>query len=302
MNANPVRGMDRVVAPGAKVEKLAGGFEFTEGPTCDAAGNVFFTDQPNDRILKWSVEGRLSTFLQPAGRANGMYFDARGQPDRLRRREERAVVDRAGRQDHGDPERIRGQAAERSERRLGAAERRALLHRPVLQADLVDPPHDAAGRPARLLPVRRPPAARARGRRPRRSPTASSARPTGRRCTWPTSALGRPIGTTSSRTAALVGKTLVVEHGSDGMTLDTEGNLYLTGDGVHGVRPGRAGRSSTSRFPTSAGRRTSASAARTDRRSSSRPARPVRGQDARAGGQRGEVGGGVRLSVLSSEF
>jgi gluconolactonase len=69
---------DSVVAPGAQVEKLAGDFQFTEGPTCDAEGNVFFTDQPNDRILKWSVKGGLSTFLQPAGRANGMYFDPKG--------------------------------------------------------------------------------------------------------------------------------------------------------------------------------------------------------------------------------
>ena len=30
----------------------------------------------------------------------------------------------------------------------------------------------------------------------------------------------------------LAGKTLVCEHGSDGMTLDNEGNLYLTGNGV----------------------------------------------------------------------
>ena len=71
-------GQDRVVAPGATLEKLAGGFEFTEGPTCDAEGNLFFTDQPNDRILKWSVAGTLITFLQPAGRANGMYFDPGG--------------------------------------------------------------------------------------------------------------------------------------------------------------------------------------------------------------------------------
>ena len=67
-----------VIAPGAKVEKLAGDFKFTEGPTADKAGNVFFTDQPNDRILKWSADGKLSTFLQPAGRANGMFFDAQG--------------------------------------------------------------------------------------------------------------------------------------------------------------------------------------------------------------------------------
>ena len=67
-----------VVASGATLEKLAGGFAFTEGPTCDRSGNVFFTDQPNDRILKWSTEGQLSTFLQPAGRANGMYFAPNG--------------------------------------------------------------------------------------------------------------------------------------------------------------------------------------------------------------------------------
>lgn len=67
-----------VIAPGAKLEKIAAGFKFTEGPTGDRAGNLFFTDQPDDRILKWSADGKLSTFMQPAGRANGMCFDARG--------------------------------------------------------------------------------------------------------------------------------------------------------------------------------------------------------------------------------
>jgi gluconolactonase len=69
---------DPVAAPGATLQKLADGFSFTEGPTCDAQGNVYFTDQPNDQILKWSVDGKLSTFLKPAGRANGMHFDAKG--------------------------------------------------------------------------------------------------------------------------------------------------------------------------------------------------------------------------------
>jgi gluconolactonase len=67
-----------LIAPDAKLEKLAEGFSFTEGPTSDAQGNVYFTDQPNDRILKWSAAGGLSTFLQPAGRANGMCFDRHG--------------------------------------------------------------------------------------------------------------------------------------------------------------------------------------------------------------------------------
>jgi gluconolactonase len=67
-----------VVDPGVKLEKLADGFLFTEGPTADAKGNVYFTDQPNDRIMIWSIDGKLSTFLQPCGRSNGMSFDKAG--------------------------------------------------------------------------------------------------------------------------------------------------------------------------------------------------------------------------------
>ena len=66
------------IAAGAKVEKLAGGFKFTEGPAPDAGGNVYFTDQPNDRILKWSTDGKLTTFMEPCGRSNGLCFDKDG--------------------------------------------------------------------------------------------------------------------------------------------------------------------------------------------------------------------------------
>ena len=69
----------KIIAPGATLQKLAGDFAFTEGPASDREGNVFFTDQPNDRILKWSIDGKLSTFLQPCGRANGLSFDREGQ-------------------------------------------------------------------------------------------------------------------------------------------------------------------------------------------------------------------------------
>ena len=58
--------------------QLADGFAFTEGPAADAAGNVYFTDQPNDRIMKWSVDGELTTYLQPCGRSNGLCFDREG--------------------------------------------------------------------------------------------------------------------------------------------------------------------------------------------------------------------------------
>ncbi|HEY5479872.1 MAG TPA: SMP-30/gluconolactonase/LRE family protein [Verrucomicrobiae bacterium] len=68
----------KIIAPGATLQKLAGDFVFTEGPACDRQGNVFFTDQPNDRIHKWSIDGKLSTFMHPCGRANGLSFDHEG--------------------------------------------------------------------------------------------------------------------------------------------------------------------------------------------------------------------------------
>jgi gluconolactonase len=71
-------GKPGIIAPGAKVEKLADGFKFTEGPAVDAHGNVFFTDQPNNRIHKWSVDGKLSIFHDKPGRSNGLYFDKKG--------------------------------------------------------------------------------------------------------------------------------------------------------------------------------------------------------------------------------
>lgn len=67
-----------LVAAGAKVKKLADGFTFTEGPACDAAGNVYFSDIPNERIHKWSLDGKLTTFREKSGRANGLYFDRQG--------------------------------------------------------------------------------------------------------------------------------------------------------------------------------------------------------------------------------
>lgn len=67
-----------VVAPGAKAEKLSGGFVFTEGPAADAKGNVYFTDIPNNRIHVFSTDGKLSTFRENSRGANGLYFDPDG--------------------------------------------------------------------------------------------------------------------------------------------------------------------------------------------------------------------------------
>ncbi len=49
---------------------------FTEGPTVDAEGTVYFTDLANNRIMTFSTDGEMSTFRQPSHRANGLIFDS----------------------------------------------------------------------------------------------------------------------------------------------------------------------------------------------------------------------------------
>jgi len=61
------------------LETIQAGFSFTEGPAVDKNGNVFFTDQPNDKIYKWDAStGTIVPFLEETGRSNGMAFDKDG--------------------------------------------------------------------------------------------------------------------------------------------------------------------------------------------------------------------------------
>ena len=62
----------------SKPQLISKQFAFTEGASVDKKGNVFFTDQPNNKIWEYSTDGKLSLFLDSAGRSNGMYFDKKG--------------------------------------------------------------------------------------------------------------------------------------------------------------------------------------------------------------------------------
>ena len=70
---------NEIVAEGETPVKIADSYSFTEGPATDARGNVYFTDQPNNRIYRWDCEsGEITLFTDQSGRSNGMYFDAQG--------------------------------------------------------------------------------------------------------------------------------------------------------------------------------------------------------------------------------
>lgn len=67
-----------IISEGAEVTLIKADYTFTEGPAVDKYGNVFFTDQPNNKILKWSKDEGVSIYMENAGRANGLYFDHDG--------------------------------------------------------------------------------------------------------------------------------------------------------------------------------------------------------------------------------
>src|SRR5438445_432599 len=76
--------LDEIVPAGAKIEKLAGGFLFTEGPIWvprmeDTDGYLLFSDPNNNLIYRWTQDGQLSIFLTKSG-YRGMDIGEYGQP------------------------------------------------------------------------------------------------------------------------------------------------------------------------------------------------------------------------------
>ncbi|MEL7586529.1 MAG: SMP-30/gluconolactonase/LRE family protein [Prolixibacteraceae bacterium] len=70
--------LSSLIANGSKVEKVAGGYSFTEGPAVAQDGEIFFTDQPNNAIHIWNEKKGIRRFETDGERANGLYFDAEG--------------------------------------------------------------------------------------------------------------------------------------------------------------------------------------------------------------------------------
>lgn len=220
-----------VVQPGAMLQHLAGGFQFTEGPTVDAAGNVYFTDQPNDRILKWGVDGVLSTFMHPSGRSNGMYFDAGGN--------------------------LVSCADEHNQLWSITRDGKVSVLVKEYQGKLLNGPNDVWVRPDGSLYFTDPFYKRPYWSRGAMEQTGqhvyfldSSHQKLTRVAddlTQPNGIIGAPDGKTLyiadiganktyqyiiQKDGSLTGKRVFCELGSDGMTLDGAGNLYLTGKGV----------------------------------------------------------------------
>lgn len=67
------------VGPKGEVARVQTGFAFTEGPTADAEGNVYFSDVRANKIFKLDARGQLSTFLEDSQGVNGLGLDPKGR-------------------------------------------------------------------------------------------------------------------------------------------------------------------------------------------------------------------------------
>jgi gluconolactonase len=221
-----------LISDEAELTELASGFSFTEGPAVDKEGNVYFTDQPNNRIHKWDAKsGAISVFLEPSGRANGLFVDNEGnliacadeefQLWRISPQKEITVLvyDYKGKKLNGPND-------------VWADSKGGIYFTdPYYQRPYWD----------RKAPEMK------EQRVYYFNPEGTELRIVAEDLVQPNGIIGSPDGSTLyvadigdkktysysiTKDGSLARRKLLVEMGSDGMTLDNRGNLYLTGDGV----------------------------------------------------------------------
>ncbi|HTR32121.1 MAG TPA: SMP-30/gluconolactonase/LRE family protein [Puia sp.] len=227
--AGSLRGQDLLADTG--VHLVSRQFSFTEGASVDRRGNVFFTDQPNNRIWEYDLDGRLTVFLDSAGRSNGMYFDRSGR-----------LVTCADEQEQlwsiGPDRKVKVLLTDVGEKRLNGPN--DLWIDPRGGIYFTDPYYQ------------RPYWTRTKGEMDGErvyylAPGSRKARVAAGDVVKPNGIVGTPDGrflyvadigagkTYKYRigpAGALTDRQLIIMQGSDGMTLDEQGNVYLTGDGV----------------------------------------------------------------------
>lgn len=206
-------------------------FSFTEGCSADKYGNVYFTDQPNDKLWKYGIDGKLTVVLDKTGRSNGTFFDKKGNlilcADEkgelwsLDKKGKAKVIakDFEGKQLNGpndvwidpagnlfftDPYYQRDywtrKVADLPKQSVYMVARGS--SKIVLAADSLNQPNGIVGSPdGKLLYVA-------------------------------DAGAGKIYRYNIGKNGVLSAKVLLINRGSDGMTLDEKGNIYLTGNGI----------------------------------------------------------------------
>ena len=218
-----------LVAPGAQVQRIRGGFGFLEGPAADPDGALYFTDIPNERVHRWTADGGLTTVRESSGRANGLRFDLDGNLLVCEMGNRRITeIDVAG---SGDvtvlAERYEGRRFNSpndlwvdpkggiyfSDPRYGSTDDQEITGYHVYY---ISPDRSEVRRVADDL-VR---------------PNGIVGTPDGSRLYVADHGAGRTFAYTPLEDGSLTNKQLFAEQGADGMSMDEMGNVYLTGEDI----------------------------------------------------------------------
>ncbi|RFM26953.1 SMP-30/gluconolactonase/LRE family protein [Deminuibacter soli] len=219
------------VAPGAKLQLVSDHFAFTEGPTADAAGNVYFTDQPNNRIWKYDTANQLTVYKENAGRANGMYFDRHNnlyvcadEHNQLWRINAGGTTDTLVRL-------LQGRLLNGPNDVWVSANGNVYLTDPYYKRDYW--PADRPAASTRMVLLLR------KGKQPLevmdstlQQPNGITGTPDGKYLYVSDLQAGKTWRYRINKKGRLTEKQLFVAQGSDGMTTDAAGNVYLCGNGV----------------------------------------------------------------------
>ncbi|MBC8986551.1 SMP-30/gluconolactonase/LRE family protein [Pedobacter sp. N36a] len=207
-------------------------FSFTEGPAVDKKGDIYFTDQPNNKIWKYSTEGHLSLFKDSAGRANGLYFNRRGQLLACAdEKNEIWSISNDGKVtvllSDVDRKKLNGPNDLWADRKGGI-----YFTDPFYPRDYwTRKKPEIAGQKVYYLP-------RGKGKKPivvaddLAKPNGIVGSADGRYLYVADIERNKTYRYTIEPKGKLSGQKLVIDQGSDGMTLDNQGNIYLTGKGV----------------------------------------------------------------------
>ncbi|GAA4087424.1 SMP-30/gluconolactonase/LRE family protein [Mucilaginibacter panaciglaebae] len=216
----------------SKPKLIADQFAFTEGCSVDKNGDVFFTDQPNDKIWKYEMEtGKLSVFMEKSGRSNGTYFDKKGNLI--------TCADDKGELWSISPKgKVKVLMTNLEGKQLNGpndvwldSKGGIYMTDPYYQRDYWTRKHSALdGEHVYYLPKGSKSPIKVIG--DMRQPNGIVGTPDGKYLYVSDLGAQKTYRYTINKDATLSDKTLLFNVGSDGMTLDELGNIYITGRGV----------------------------------------------------------------------
>lgn len=225
----------KIVEKGAELTLVQDGFSFTEGPAVSRVGDIYFTDQPNNRIHKWNaITNEVTVFKENAGRSNGMFFTLDGILISCADEENQLwAIDQDGKEEvlvsafKGN--KLNGPNDVWVRPKGGMYFTDPLYPRPYWEGIRTDELQQD-GEHVYFLSEDR--AELFRVAEDLEKPNGIIGTPDGKYLYVADIGAGKTYKYEIREDGYLINKELFCEMGSDGMTIDNRGNVYLTGDGV----------------------------------------------------------------------